>query len=108
MRNASCVAARFSFRPDAQNDLDKLYDWIADRAGAERAFAYVTAVREKAERVAEQPGIGTPQDDLRPGLRSVTYRRRTIILYKLEGETMEVVCVLHGGRDLQRALRNRD
>ena len=102
------MAARLVFRPAARADLNKLYDWIAERAGAGSALAYVLHIREKAGRLAVYPGLGSPHDVLGPGVRSISYRRRTVILSRLGGDAVEIIRVLDGGRDLSRSMQGDD
>ena len=96
------------FRPVAQRELDDLYDWIAERAGTERALAYIAGVRQRIERVRLRPGIGAPKDELGEGVRSVSYRRRTVVLYRSDSEVLTIIRVLHGGRDPRRAMQAAD
>lgn len=98
------MKARVVFRPQARVDINALYDWIAVRGGAATAITYVGNVQEKAERLVGSPGIGTPHPELGSTVKSVTYRRRTVILYQPDGDAIEILRILHGGRDLRRAL----
>ena len=86
----------------ARADLLNLYDWIAEQADPDTAFDYTSKIEAHAAKLAHFPECGTPRDDLAPGLRTIPYRRRTVIAYQvLEGE-VEILAVVHGGRDLGR------
>lgn len=90
------------WRPLAQADLFALYDWIAGQAGGSTAFDYTSKIEATVSKLAEFPDRGTPRDDLIPGMRTIVYRRRTIIAYRVLADAVEVLRIVHGGRDLGR------
>jgi toxin ParE1/3/4 len=55
----------------AKADLFAIYDYIADRAGADIAFRFVEAIEAYYLGFAHSPERGTRRDDLRAGLRTV-------------------------------------
>jgi toxin ParE1/3/4 len=86
----------------ARADLLALYDWIAEQADPDTAFDYTSKIEAHAAKLAQFPDRGTPRDELVPGMRTIPYRRRTVIAYRvLEGE-LEILAIVHGGRDLGR------
>ena len=87
------------WHPRAERDLLALYDWIALRAGADTAFAYTRKIEATAASLAQYPERGTPRDDLVRGLRTVPYRRRTIIGYRVVDGRVEVLRLVHGGQE---------
>ena len=76
-----------------------LYDWIADRADLETAFAYTSKIEALGERLAEFPNRGTPRDDLFPGMRTVPYRRRVTVAYRVLEDRVEILRLLQSGQD---------
>ena len=90
------------WRETAQADLLELYDWLATLAGQDAATAYTDAVVAHVARLADLPGWGSPRDDLAPGIRTISYRRRTTIAYRQLEDKIEIVHLAHGGRDLGR------
>jgi toxin ParE1/3/4 len=56
---------------------------------------------------ANQPGIGRPRDDLKPGLRSFVVKSYVVFCRVVDG-TVEVVRVLHGSRDIEAIFRDED
>ena len=86
------------WRPRARADLLALYDWIADRADPNTAFAYTAALEAHADKLATFPDRGTPRDDLVPGLRTTVYRGRTVIGYRVLGDAVEVLRLVHAGQ----------
>jgi toxin ParE1/3/4 len=87
------------WRPDAQADLLALYDWIADRADPDTAFTYTARIEAQAQRLGTFPHRGTSRDDLVPGLRTVPYRRRVTIAYRVMTDCVEVLRLIHAGQD---------
>jgi toxin ParE1/3/4 len=94
------VTYRIVWYRKAREDLLALYDWIDGQAGPEMANDYTNRIDAHAAKLGDFPHRGTPRNDLAPGLRTITYRRRTIIAYKVVGEEIQIWHILHGGRDL--------
>ena len=93
------------FTPEAEEQLTELYRYIEENATADVALRYTTAVVEYCEGLETFPQRGTPRDDIRPGLRTTSYKRRTEIAYTFEDETVSIIGVFHGGRDFETALQ---
>jgi len=47
------------------------------------------------------PYIGVARDDLRPGLRTIGFRRRVVIAFAVTEEAVEVLGVFYGGSDYE-------
>lgn len=77
---------------------------LEQRLGPHRGAVYVSAVLDFCEHLDTFPLRGTPRDDLLPGLRLITYKRRTVIAYKVEGDEVLVLGAYHGGQDYEAAL----
>ncbi|UNU41494.1 type II toxin-antitoxin system RelE/ParE family toxin [Sphingopyxis sp. YF1] len=73
------ASVRVVWRQTATDDLYRLYDWIADRADPDTAFAYTSAIEAHAADLATYPNRGTPRDDLAPGVRTLNFPGRTAI-----------------------------
>lgn len=54
------------------------------------------------------PLAGPSRDDIRPGLRTSTFKKRTLIAYVVDGSIddplISVVGIFHGGQDWERAV----
>lgn len=90
---------RVVWRQTATDDLYRLYDWTADRADPDTAFAYTNAIDAHAADLATYPTRGTPRDDIAPGVRTLNFRGRTVISYRA-GEAVEVLRIFHAGQEL--------
>ena len=99
------MARSVVFAPEALADLQTLYDIIADASLPARAFAYAEGLRQFCPGLADFPERGTRRDAIRPGLRTLGYRRRVTVAFHVTGTTMVIDRLLYGGRDLEGLLR---
>lgn len=90
---------RVVWRQTATDDLYRLYDWIADRADPDTAFTYTSAIEAHAADLATFPERGTPRDDIAPGVRTLNFRGRTVIAYRVD-DAVEVLRIFHAGQEL--------
>ncbi len=93
---------KIKWHSDARDDLYALYFWIAEQAGDEIAYRYTARIEKHTETLTQFPARGTPRDDLVAGLRTITYRKRTVITYQIVDQVIEILGISHGGRDLKR------
>jgi plasmid stabilization system protein ParE len=93
------------FTPEAEEQLVELYRYIEENASAEIALRYTSAVVEHCESLGTLPHRGTPRDDIRPGLRTTPFRRRTVIAYAVDADQVSVIGVFHGGRNYEAELQ---
>jgi toxin ParE1/3/4 len=104
------MSLRIVQRTRARHDILSLIGYIADRnpQAAERVFA---AYERSLTNLAASPGIGWLYQTDNPalsGMRAFPIGRfRTyLIFYRHTADTLEVIRVLHGKRDLVRLLRD--
>ena len=88
------------FAPEARDDLKDLYLFIAERAGAGQALAYVKRIETYCRGFTDFPERGTRRDDLFPGLRVVGFERRVTIAFHVGADTVTFLRILYGGRDI--------
>lgn len=95
------------YSPRASGQLSDLYLWIAEQSGfPDRAEGYVTTIFDYCDSLADFPLVGVARDDLRPGLRTIGFRRRVVIAFAVTEETVEIHGVFYGGRDYETLLRD--
>lgn len=86
----------------ARQQLDDLYLWIADGSGfPERAEGFTSAIVDFCGGLAGFPLRGLARDDLRPGLRTIGFRRRVIIAFAVHEDTIEIHGIYYGGQDYE-------
>lgn len=90
-------------RPAAEADLTELYHYIAEQSGShERAIGYIRRIRAACENLKTLPEAGRSRDDLRPGVRILSFERRVVIVYLvLSSGDVEIGRVFYGGRDYE-------
>ncbi len=99
------MATRVVFAPEARAQLVSIYNYIAEKANPDVALAFTAAIVDYCERFATFPKRGTRRDDLRPGLRTIGFRRRVTIAFSVNRETVTILGVFYGGQYVDDALR---
>lgn len=92
--------------PEARDDLNTLYDWIAGAASPEIALGYIERIERYLSGFDVLAERGTKRDDIRPGLRIIGFERRVTIAFTAEPERVTILRVLYGGRDWETDLRS--
>ena len=95
---------RVVLRPEALEQLDELYDYIADAGSSENAEKFTESILFFCEGLADFPYRGLARDDLRPGLRTIGFKRRVVVAYAVLDETVAIIGIYYGGRDHERLL----
>ena len=94
------MSHRIEFSPEALGDLIDLYDYIALRDGADRAIGYIDRIEDCCRNLSVFPERGIRREDLRHGLRILGFERRAAIAFLIAAETVTILRILYGGRDL--------
>ncbi|WP_028464218.1 type II toxin-antitoxin system RelE/ParE family toxin [Nesterenkonia alba] len=95
--------------PEAEDQLYELYTYIADRADEKIAADFIERIKEFCDQLEVLPRRGTRIDELLPGGRVVSYRKRTQIIFRVleDKDLVEINGVFHGGQDWQGRLGQR-
>lgn len=99
---------RVLFTPEAEDHLDQLYRYIAEAADLTITARYVDAVIGYCEGLAEFPLRGRARDDIRTGLRTISYKKRTVIAFAVRNDTVAILGIFHSGRDYETILSGPD
>jgi len=97
-------------RRRALDDVAEIADWIAlDNPGAAERFE--EAFAKDCRRLTEFPAIGRSVAHAGRELRGLRYRAISgfeswLLFYRARRDALEIVRVVHGARDLRRALRS--
>jgi toxin ParE1/3/4 len=97
------VIYRVSFTRGAQTDLLGLFDYLAGRFDLTNAQRYVEQIERTCLSLARMPNRGTERFDLRPGLRTMGFRRRVTIAFRVKGDSVSILRILYGGRSAELA-----
>ena len=68
----------------------------------------VDAIVTFCEDLAPFPLRGSARDDIRPGLRTIGFRRRAVVAFVVRDDAVVVLGVFYGGRDYEPILRGED
>jgi toxin ParE1/3/4 len=92
------IRHRYSRR--AEQDLDDILDYFIGKRIPDVGRSLLDAVEATSKRMASQPFIGTPCDDLRTGLRCASAGSYLVYFFPRD-DGIEVVRVLYKTRDVQ-------
>ena len=92
------------YTPEAQAQLAELYRYIAAAASPEIALHYTDGIVTYCESLRIFPHRGIKRDDVRPGLRIASYRKRVVIAFHLDADRIAVLGVFYGGQNYEAAL----
>ena len=65
---------------------------------------YIRRIRDYCVGFGQFPHRGTARDDLRPGLRLIGFERRVTIAFTVTDDTVLIVRIFYGGRDVAALL----
>jgi toxin ParE1/3/4 len=91
--------------------LDGQADDLAQEASLETALRFYDAARTTFEKLARMPGIGERRDSSKPRLAGLRVCRiegfeKHPVFYRPVDDGVEIVRVLHGGRDIDSVLES--
>lgn len=91
-----------AFSPAAAADLEHIWDYSAERWGADQADRYMDEIRDACLGLASGTKQGRPVD-VRPGY--LKYAAGTHMVYFLDrGDRLDVIRILHQRQDVSRNL----
>jgi plasmid stabilization system protein ParE len=100
------VTRTIVFAPEAEAQLVRLYRYIAREASAEIARRFTDDIISHCETLSEFAERGTPRDDLRPGLRTIAFRRRVTLAYAVMNADVAILGIFYGGQDFESLIRD--
>jgi toxin ParE1/3/4 len=86
----------------AKTDLAEIWSYLAERS-PRAADRLLKEIEQQIERLAEFPEIGPQRPEIGTGARVLTIGNY-IVLYRFDGETVAIMRVVHGARDLGELL----
>lgn len=96
---------RVVFAPEAEEQVAELYRHIATAASPEKAARFTNGIVSYCESLRDFPLRGKRRDDIRPGLRTTSYRRRAVIAFEVSEDVVNIIGVFYKGRDYESELR---
>jgi toxin ParE1/3/4 len=98
-----------TIRPKAVEDIERQADYLDEHATPAVARRFRIAVMDAVETIREMPEAGSPREVRNPsltGLRMWPVRkfRKYLLFYITPNESIEIVRLIHGARDLDAIL----
>ena len=97
------MTSSYRLTPRAKADLDEIWDYTSERWDAAQAERYILQIKAAIESIASDPSRGRPCDDIRPGYLRYPIGSH-ILFYRLTGQGVDVVRILHQRMDFDRHL----
>jgi toxin ParE1/3/4 len=94
----------FRVTEPAEADLIGIARYTRRQWGLDRVESYINSLFESFQRLADNPEVGHERGDLRPGLRIVLYLQHYYICYRIDGDEVQILRVVHTRRDLARQI----
>lgn len=102
------MTGRIQYTTEAQLQLNALDDWITKAASAAIARRFVSAILDHVDGIPVFPLAGRARDDVRPGMPTSSFKKKTLVAYEVDESSGELVVtilgVFHGGQDWKAAL----
>ena len=92
------------FSPEAEAQITALFRYIAVHASIEIAARYTDELVTFCERLRTFSNRGILRDDIRPGLRITSHRKRTAVAFAVEPARVVILGVFYGGQNYETAL----
>ncbi len=88
----------------SQEDIESIYDYGKYRFGENLAIQYLIELKNCFENLSQNPEIGKKRNEIKQGLYSFPFISH-VIFYRILRNHVRIVRILHGSRDLQKALK---
>ena len=89
------------FTEAALSDLQSIRNYTLETWGAEQEQLYLDSLWDKFEEIPGDPGRWRHRDDLFPGCQ-IAAQGKHVILFRIQGKTLQVVRILHSAMDFSR------
>ena len=86
----------------ARQDLKEIWHYIAVE-NRQAATRLLLRIEERVNALAEFPLMGSPRDDIAPGVRALVVGKY-LVIYRIIPEGVEITRILHDARDLPSLL----
>ncbi len=96
------------FTPEAEAQLIELYGYLAAEASPKTAARFTDGIVTHCESLSSFPMRGTRRDDVRPGLRITSYRKRVVIAFAVDADQVQIIGIFYGGQNYEAILQDED
>ena len=100
------IRSEVHWAPQAAEDLLEIWAYFAQMASLELADGLLRDLKRAGERLGENPLLWQARDEIRPGIRAAMITQYAIF-YRVKGEGVEIIRVLHSRRDANSILKRK-
>jgi toxin ParE1/3/4 len=97
------MKTRYTLRQVAENDLEEIWLYSFQEWGIEQADKYIRALLSRFDWLSENPLIGKPRTDIKPGYYSFPEGRH-VIFYTLTNYGIDIIGIPHQRMDVANHL----
>ncbi len=94
----------YRLRPNAEEDMDAIWDYTFRSRSAERADRYIDDLFDAFERLVQTPELGQKVFLVAAGYRRLHVNHHLIFYRRTEDDAIEVVRIIHERADFSRLL----
>ncbi len=95
---------RYTFAPEAEQDLDAIEEYVTQEAGARVARHVLKQIKDAVVFLSRTPGAGHSREDLTSAALKFWAVYSYQIIYRHTARPIEIVRIVHGSRDMSRLL----
>lgn len=93
------MALAYSLSPEADNDIEEIFDYTEFEYGLQKAIEYTTQFHTVFIELSQSPELGRSRDEIKVGLRSLIQNKH-VIFYRILKDHIRIVRVLHSRSDI--------
>lgn len=105
---AEQMTYKVDYSPEANAQIVAIYRYLSAQASPVIAHRFVLSIIERCEGFGGLPHQGTKRDEIRPGLRTLGFRRRVTIAFTVNAAAVTILGIFYGGQDYETALQNNE
>ena len=98
-----------SLTPDAIDDLQGIYDYIAiEKKMPDVAWAYIQRLEQSCRKLEHAPIRGQKRNDLRENLRIAPIDKNAVIAFEVDEkvQTVTILNIFYGGQDYETIIKD--
>jgi len=95
----------YTLRLRAQCDLESIWQYSFETWGIVQAEHYLRSLVTRFEWLADNPLLGKPRDDIKPGYRSFPEGQH-VVFYKTNEQHIDIIGVVHQNQDIAIHLKD--
>ena len=98
---------RYILAPEAARDLVSIWQYIKEQSSLEMAARVESVIRDRVVLLAKNPGLGHWRKDLTEESVKFFPVYSYLVVYRPKTKPLQVVAILHGRRDVEQVLKQR-